>query len=50
MLKIVCPECESDQIIYTADLEYGDAIYETFMCVNCDHLFYEIEIYFKTID
>lgn len=50
MIKIVCPECTSDQIIYTADLENGDDLAEPFLCVDCGELFYESEIAFETIN
>lgn len=50
MLKIICPSCPSDNIVYTADLNYGNDLDEPFLCVDCGELFHESEISFETIN
>lgn len=49
MLKIICPECMSDEIAYTATLENGDDFTETFLCKECGEDFSEGEIYFEEV-
>ncbi|WP_156913275.1 hypothetical protein [Acetobacterium malicum] len=49
MLKIICPECMSDDIAYTATLENGDDFTETFLCNECGEDFSEGRIYFEEV-
>ena len=49
MLKIICPECMSDDIAYTATLENGDCFTETFLCNECGEDFSEARIYFEEV-
>ncbi|WP_414733403.1 hypothetical protein [Acetobacterium carbinolicum] len=49
MLKIICPECMSDDIAYTATLENCDDFTETFLCKECGEDFSEGRIYFEEV-
>lgn len=50
MLKIICPNCMSDQIVYTATLDNGDDYTETFLCTVCEEDFSEGRICFESIN
>lgn len=50
MLKIICPECLSDRVAYTATLENGDEYTETFLCLECGEDFSEGRICFESIN
>lgn len=49
MLKIICPECMSDDIAYTATLQNADDFTETFLCKECGEDFSEGRIYFEEV-